>query len=347
MRRKYLELVYHLLLHTDDAIEVVFRRKRQRRGDADVSLDCLLDELVRLSTISTPLAIQRTHNLSLNTMSDYQCAYMCRFERAHLIELADLLQLPEVIVTRYGTTCHRYIALPLFLFRLAHAHTWYNLERDFAPRQSSAREIFYHVLEHIWELFHHLLTGPNVVTTRAELLRSAAAISAKLGIPLPVVMGFVDGKLYEVDSPVYGQESIYNGKDRIHALKYQAALHACGLLMNFAGAYAGRRHDAFMWAESSFEELLNAVLQGVPLVLFGDSAYPRGPRMLKPYVGRILTAAQLAFNDRWCSGTWCIRMHDTDLHSSCLCGVDLRQDRCAMETYRPTEAIARSPQPRC
>lgn len=143
-----------------------------------------------------------------------------------------------------------------------------------------------------------------MVTTRAELLRSAAAISVKLGIPLPVVMGFVDGKLYEVDSPVYGQESIYNGKDRIHALKYQAALHACGLLMNFAGAYAGRRHDAFMWAESSFEELLNAVLQGVPLVLFGDSAYPRGPRMLKLYVGRILTAAQLAFNDRWCSGTW-------------------------------------------
>ena len=50
-------------------------------------------------------------------------------------------------------------------------------------------------------------------------------------------MGFIDGKLCQVCKPVFGQERVFNGKDQIHALKYQGILHACGLLMNFAGPH--------------------------------------------------------------------------------------------------------------
>lgn len=304
MRRKYLELLFHLLVLGDDGDLGVPHRKRRRRDSGTNSLDALIDELLQLSTISRPLERQDTHSLRLETMSDEQCIRMCRFERAHLAELAELLLLPEAIITRYGTRCHRNVALPLFLYRLASGTPWYHMERDFLPRQTSGREIFHYVLEHIWQLFHHLLTGSNAVTNQEELLRSADAISAKLRLSQRVVMAFIDGKLYQVCKPVFGQESIFNGKDRIHALKYQAILHACGLLMNFAGPYEGRRHDAFVWAESDFLALLEQVLPDIELALFGDSAYPRSVRMLKPFVGKHLSSFQHAFNDRWCSGAF-------------------------------------------
>lgn len=309
MRRKFLAIVYHLLLH-GALLELGPSRKRARHtsgcdSDDHLTLDKIIDDLLLLSTISTPLPIQQTHGLSLRNMSDDQCWNMCRFTRPHLYELANLLAIPEYIVTQHGSVCHREIALPMFLFRLAHAHTWWNIERDFTPRQSSARAICTWLLDHIWQRFHHLLTGPNCFTTREELLRSALAISKKLGLSLPVVMGFIDGKLFATCRPSVAQESIFNGKDRVHGLKYQGVLHACGLLMNFAGPEAGRRHDAYVWMESQFAALLNEVLHGIALALFGDSAYPRSSRMLKPFVGRTLTDEQRAFNDRWCSGMSC------------------------------------------
>ena len=134
MRRKYLELIWHLLALSDEGDAAAPNRKRRRHNSAAISLDALIDELLQLSLISRPLQPQQTHGLRLENMTDEQCIRMCRFERVHLVELADLLLLPDFIRTRHGSVCHRYVALPLVLHRLADGRQWYHMERDFSPR---------------------------------------------------------------------------------------------------------------------------------------------------------------------------------------------------------------------
>lgn len=300
MRRKYLVMLGSLLKLEAESDELL-ATKRSRPSDSDWMED-VIDDLLLLATTRIEAPLQRSHRLNLERMTDHECITMCRFRREHLIDLCELL-FETPWISSDGSTSHVYEAFPMFLFRLAKNHDYMDMQRDFGVGYSKMSVICNAVLSTIWDRWHHLLVGPNICLTRAELLRSADAISKKLGLSQRVVMGFIDGKLFETCRPMYGQEAIYNGKDRCHGLKWQGALAACGILFNFAGPQAGRRHDAYVWHESQLYALLEEVLQGIFLALFGDSAYPRSARMLKPYVGINLTEAEHAFNDRWCSGT--------------------------------------------
>jgi hypothetical protein len=305
MRRKYLRLL-RLLLAENAAFDVqglLGEAALRVALDEDRSFETIIDDLLTLSSITISSLTQPSHQLTLRTMTGEQCRKMCRFEIADVEQLIPLLGLPEWIIAPNGTRSHIFEAFPLFLNRMAKNHDFYDMERDFGRKETEMRLIFNEVLRNIWRRWHTLLSGDNICCRREMLRRSARAISAKLGLPFEVVLGFIDGKLFETARPKYGQEAIYNGKDRVHGLKYQAIVLACGLLANFAGPFAGRRHDAFMWSDSNFMAVLDRELQGLVLALFGDAAYPRSDRMLKPFIGVNLTAMQHAYNDRWCSGT--------------------------------------------
>ena len=66
------------------------------------------------------------------------------------------------------------------------------------------------------------------------------------------------------------------------------------------GPIEGRRHDAFMLAQSGLhEKLINITKQnGDPYVLYGDSAYGLTENILSPFRSAQLTAHQIQFNKR-------------------------------------------------
>jgi len=133
---------------------------------------------------------------------------------------------------------------------------------------------------------------------RGHLSRSALLINQHFGVNAPIA-GFVDAKIWVICKPGLGETSVYNGKDRVHGLKWQSVIDCFGLLCHFYGGRSARRHDAFLFDQSGVYEMLDANLQGLLLGIFGDLAYPASDRLLKPYAGN-LTPDRLEFN-RWYS----------------------------------------------
>ncbi len=76
--------------------------------------------------------------------------------------------------------------------------------------------------------------------------------------------------------PVRNQQEIYNGKDRIHGLKYQNLTLPNGIIAHVHGPLDGRHHDSMMWGDSGVEHQIRGLMSrinGRQLVLYGDKAY--------------------------------------------------------------------------
>jgi len=98
--------------------------------------------------------------------------------------------------------------------------------------------------------------------------------------------------------PSRHQRETYNGHKKVHALKFQSILTPNGLIANLFGPIPGRRHDAFMLAESNILARLETqqhIRGGHGYHLYGDSGYPIREVLISPYRGN-LSAAQQEFN---------------------------------------------------
>ena len=73
-----------------------------------------------------------------------------------------------------------------------------------------------------------------------------------------------------------------------------------GLIAHMFGPIEGRRHDAFMLAQSGLHEKLINITKpnGDPYVLYGDPAYGFTQNILAPFRGAELTVNQMQFNKR-------------------------------------------------
>lgn len=128
--------------------------------------------------------------------------------------------------------------------------------------------------------------------------RSAELIGKQFNVSPSVIAAFIDAKVYITCRPSFGQEAIYNGKDRVHGLKWQSVLDCFGLYCHWYGGKSSRRHDAFIYLDSGVCELLDNNLDGMVLGIYGDAAYPRSNRLLKPFLGEV-TREQTEFNRWW------------------------------------------------
>eukprot|EP00795_Rhopilema_esculentum_P008805 gene8805-biopygen1709 len=111
--------------------------------------------------------------------------------------------------------------------------------------------------------------------------------------------GFIDGTVRPICRPVENQKTVYNGHKRVHALKYQAVVAANGLIANLYGPVEGKRHDARLLRESGIIQLLenhSNRLDGTPLCIYGDPAYPLRPHLQAPFKNNHLTEEQQAYN---------------------------------------------------
>ena len=109
----------------------------------------------------------------------------------------------------------------------------------------------------------------------------------------------MDGTVRPICRPGEHQKIVYNGHKRVHALKFQSVVAPNGLIAHLFGPMEGRRHDcALLNASGLLQQLQNFShdLQGHPLCIYGDPAYPIRAHLISPFQGAGLTDDQKAFN---------------------------------------------------
>ncbi|ETP54962.1 hypothetical protein F442_00433 [Phytophthora nicotianae P10297] len=215
--------------------------------------------------------------------------------------------IPDNIVTRERTKATGLEALCVLLYKLAVPVLWEDTEIFFGRSSCGLSIIFMHLLDLLDATFSSLiLFNRNIAAARLKEY-SQAVFDA--GSPYTNVWCFVDGTVRGVCRPVprrvhhkkrklLGQQSIYNGHKRKHALKFQTLVTPDGLISHLFGPYAGRNHDIKMYRESKIAGTIRLDSRFRGFRVFGDCAYGNDDVIVSPFEGAIgnLTAEQTHIN---------------------------------------------------
>ena len=110
----------------------------------------------------------------------------------------------------------------------------------------------------------------------------------------------MDGTVHSICRPNERiQRILYNGYKRIYALKFQSSVAPNRLIANLYGPVEGRRDDSGMLVESKLLPLLQQYchsVNGSPLCIYGDPAYPLRAHLQRPFEGNHLSQEQKDFN---------------------------------------------------
>ena len=102
--------------------------------------------------------------------------------------------------------------------------------------------------------------------------------------------------------PIYFQQEIYNGKDCVHALKFQTVMFADGIIGHVSGPWSGRRHDTFIFNNSQLPSALAALPRmpvqdgGQLMAVYADPGYVLSARVFMPFPDGRFDALHSAFN---------------------------------------------------
>jgi hypothetical protein len=222
--------------------------------------------------------------LNVLVMDDEEAKLQFRFTVGEIQLLVDLLGLPQDIRTREGVRSNGTEALAICLRRLVFPKRWIDMAGMFGRAPSTLCHIFYYVVEFLdKKLENFLFFDTSRITNNLE--RYCAAVSAKAPESIAGVWGFIDGTIRPICRSSKGQQAMYNGHKRVHALKFQTVVTPDGLISHLFGPVDGRRHDLFMLNESG----LKAELENNPAfhdkLIYGDPAYGCTNVFCCPYKG--------------------------------------------------------------
>jgi hypothetical protein len=153
----------------------------------------------------------------------------------------------------------------------------------------------------LFNMFASALASPPPLSLH-DLERFAGAIAVKSGSL--DIFGFVDGTVRPIPKPTFLQSAVYNGKDRVHAIKYQALVTPDGMLHQLAGPWPGSRHDMHMLHKSK----LHAYVRGLPsradgssFAVYADQGYAESPEVKTPFFDGATNAFHEAVNQAMAS----------------------------------------------
>ena len=235
----------------------------------------------------------------LREWDEARCQTELRFSMGDLVELKNVLHLPDKIITEQRTICSAMEGLCILLKRLAFPCRYTDMVPSFGRNPTEICLIFNTVLDYVYLHHHHRLKSwiQNVLQP-AMLQLYAAQIHAK-GAPLQNCFGFVDGTLLRITRPTVNQRLVYNGHKRVHGIKFQSISLPNGIIANLTGPFEGQRHDSTMLHQSGVLRELQQIAwnNGQPLCIYGDPAYPLSLHIQTPYNrARNLTQHQQNYN---------------------------------------------------
>lgn len=238
---------------------------------------------------------------SLRSMTNEECELNLRFRTVEVVlELRQLLRIPDKVIFGKGKIAQGDDALMIFLAYLAEPFSYDNLALAYGRRPSAISELVNHLLGHMYDRFYTQLLQ-NIGRWEDHFPKWASAVASVTTIQGMDIVAFMDGTCVVICRPSYGQDPMFNGKDRTHCIKVICVVAPNGLVVYTAGPFAGSMHDARVYDKSGLEGLLNAITgrlcaNGHPqYCIGGDKAFALSPvvtSLFKPAT----TAAERAYN---------------------------------------------------
>jgi len=210
---------------------------------------------------------------------------------------------PKVVKTRARDSCPLHEAMCMLCMKYAWPTRLGSMVKVFGCSVSKMSRVVSAMRRLLYNAFVHALNHPGDLTLR-ELQRFSAAIEAKSGIGGRFIFGFVDGTVRSIPKPSHLQSAVYNGKDRVHALKYQSVVTPDGMLHQLAGPWAGARHDMHMLRQSALLPYVNALprtADGTQFSIYADCGYSERDGIVTPYFDGAVNAVHEAWNQAMAS----------------------------------------------
>ena len=241
-------------------------------------------------------------DLKFNSASICEKFFIQHFRFSHaemdrvVVSLIDI-GFPLVVKTKTRDKCPLYEAVCMMCYKYAWPTRLGSMTRIFGASTSRMSRIVT-ALRRL--LFHHFaasLKSPQLLSL-ATLETYCRAVRAKSG--LSICFAFIDGTVRPVCKPSILQGSCYNGKDRVHALKYQAVTTPDGMFLQVAGPWPGARHDQHMVKQSGIlDYVVNLPRRpdGALFVIYADQGYATAPGIETPYFDDAVNAQHAAYNE--------------------------------------------------
>jgi hypothetical protein len=189
--------------------------------------------------------------------------------RENIKRTAKALGIPKWVCTRNRDLCRRDLAFIMLLYKLSFPRRLGDFAREFGGNGARSMRICNALTVYLYNRFRvKMETLDRERMTDEYIIWMCNTHNAKFHTA-PQVWGFIDATVRPCCRPVYFQEAIYNGKDRVHAIKFQTIVSVDGIICHCSGPWSGRRHDSYI-----YKRTLPSVLQDLPVLHFEDLRVP-------------------------------------------------------------------------
>ncbi len=247
-----------------------------------------MDELLMLMTAHSAdqLLEQKPHEhferFDMDKYNDAQYKALFRFEKDALVDLCELMALPNEYIGQNGISWTPMEGTCMLLRCLCYPGCLVDLQPYFGRSPQDCSIIVNNMLSDVHHRFSHLLSSVDQPWMDYEAYCSAVM---EKGSPVDNVFGFIDGTLCHICRPGHKQKEMFSGHKRRHGLKFQHIMLPNGMVCHSYGPYPGSRHDASMYGVSQVNGQLSQ-LHGADrrqLAIYGDAAYPVRPWLFAPF----------------------------------------------------------------
>ena len=234
-----------------------------------------------------------------------------RFEDADDVRhLMRVMEFPDAWQVNEGTFTGEE-AMSLLLRRMAYPCRFVDLQAEMRAQRGALSSLFLAVTDWMYDRWTLPLLNSGMTKWRHRAQRYADAIDWQTSanqVEWGNIIGFVDGTARRIARPSHGQEEVYDGHHKQHALAYLGIIGPDGMILWSAEPESGRRNDNFLvninnlirspdgLAYDSVMERLHRVT-GKRFQYYGDSAFANTQYSQSAYNRTGASQAQLHYNN--------------------------------------------------
>ena len=223
------------------------------------------------------------------------------FPRENIARTAKLMGIPKWVVTRNRDRCERDLAFIMLLYKMSWPRRLIEFAEVFGGNGARVMRICNALTVFLYERFRRKMETLDRERMTDDYILWLCRTQDAMHHSAPHVWGFIDATVRPCCRPVYFQEAIYNGKDRVHAIKFQTIVSVDGIICHCNGPWSGRRHDSYIYKRTLPHVLHELpVIQDaaceIPVAVYADPGYFLTTRVLMPFPTGRDCAMHQAFN---------------------------------------------------
>ena len=230
-------------------------------------------------------------HFNLDEKEDYWIVERLRIARLDIDRVRRLLGIPDIVVTKNRDRCPGLWSFCMLLYKLSWPRLMCDLRDVFGGTKQRCGRIVNHVAVFLYKRF-----GDKMSTLDRErynddyILRLCDAGFQKNGV-MENIWGFIDATIRPCARPVRFQKVVYNGKNKVHSIKFQTVVTWDGMIAHVAGPWPGARHDSGIFNESGLPQVLSSLPlishdrlhRPLAVALYADEGYALSNRVFIPY----------------------------------------------------------------